>query len=252
MLDQRKWELPSRQSFWCPTSWIFSQIEWRCSGSKKILLSYGVPENSVPPLFWPKFEGLSFSCSKGRNTHPLLEQTPRNSYSKHPLWTEMDRNLSSWTITPEIWSSKMRDFRNLSKMYWLDGKSQVIRGAWTLDIKARLLWIILPELGKIEARHIIPICILWPPYCKHKQKKACSLFLSSVCKQLNYTSRKRNNLLAFPATKSKVHEPAVQKWMQASAETLLWIYSLQLHTSKARPTQAVNACTHPCNLSEFE
>lgn len=42
MLDQRKWELPSRQSFWCPTSWIFSQIEWRCSGSKKILLSYGV------------------------------------------------------------------------------------------------------------------------------------------------------------------------------------------------------------------
>ena len=196
MLDQRKWELPSRRSFWCPTSWRVSQFEWSFSGSKKILLSNLCSWKITCLLFLTEFWGsffflfgLSFSCLKRRNTHPLLEQTPRNSYSKHPLWTEMDRDLSSWTKIPEIWSSKLRDFRNLSKM-WLDGKSQVIGGA-TLDIKARLLWIILPELGKIEARHIIPICILWPPYCKHKQKKACSLFVSHFCKQLGCTSRKR-------------------------------------------------------------
>ena len=39
--------------------------------------------------------------------------------------------------------------------------------------------------------------------------------------------------------------------MQASAETLLWIYSSQLYTSKAGRTEAVKARTHPCNMSDL-
>ena len=185
MLDQRKWELPSRQSFWCPTSWMFSQIDGVFLEAENSAI-YGVPEITCL-LFLTKFWG-SFRFPVWK------EETPIHCSNKHlEILTVIKtsftiRNELKWiessALGQKILRFEVQRWENLGTFKrcidWTENHTS-FGDTSTIDIKARLLWIILPELGKIEARHIIPICILWPPYCKHKQKKAFSLFVFQLC-----------------------------------------------------------------------